>query len=298
MVATDPKVLIKSIDEATHVGQVLDVVKFKEEYNQAIKLIYPDLCKLPGANEATAKLNQLKLEFEKGKKYTDESGDFYVNGYWAKYNGDKKLIAKSKDNHDKLIAVRQKGFDHEHFAKYMPPIYDLASDGSLTIKFDPGIRAVPMSHLKLDQMKVNWILSRLLEFTGLLNQIGYSHVGFTPESVFVVSGDHRIYVTSFYHVTPVGQKVSTIAGNYKHWYPTTLFDKKIAETFVDIELSKRLSVYLLGDVSGNGLKLRKDGHKGFVNFVLRHDTNILKCFTDYRTFLTDNFPMKYVPLNI
>jgi hypothetical protein len=61
---------------------------------------------------------------------------------------------------------------------------------------------------------------------------------------------HGIIIPSFYHMTPLGRPLKTISGRYQHWYPASTFDKKIAQELIDIELAKKVAIYLSGDPSG------------------------------------------------
>ena len=51
---------------------------WKKDYIQYSKLIHTDICKLPNANDAMAKINDYKDLIENGKTFTDETGNFKV----------------------------------------------------------------------------------------------------------------------------------------------------------------------------------------------------------------------------
>ena len=98
----------------------------------------------------------------------------------------------------------------------------------------------------------------MFEFILWLRQVGYAHMGLNPTTVFVVPETHGIIVISFYHMATLGKKAETISAKYKMWYPTSLFTEKIATPDIDLELSKKIALYLLGDKSAAGTKLKMD----------------------------------------
>ena len=289
--------IIEKLMAAKKLEDVMDINHFKSEYESMLKLIHPDICKLKNATEATSKLNELRDKFKHGTKYIDDSGEFTSNGYEVNYSGDsedsKRLYETSCKNFNTLISIKDKTIDH--FRKYMP--HEMAvTDGKLNVKF--AYRAVPLSDLTLPQEHVNWILSRMLEYSAWLSQMGYVHCGINPESIFIIPETHGIMVTSFYHLTKKGDKAKTISGKYQSWYPPSLFSAKKATSDIDLELSKKTAIYLLGDKSGAGIKLRKTHNEKFLDFVIKHEADAYKAFTDYREFLSKNFEKKFHILNL
>ena len=260
-----------------------------------VKLIHPDLCKLPGAQEATAKLNKFKEDVEKGRIYKDDAGIVTSFPLSCTISGKEDLLRKSLDNYKTLLKFNSS--KDEHFHKYLPKNIVL-KDEKLNISFEH--RAIPLSSVGiLPQEHVNWILNRLLEFLTWLHNKGYSHSGINLDSVFIVPETHGIQVVSFYHMNKLGQSLKTISGRYKHFYPYIVFCDKTATSFTDIELSKRTAAVLLGDVSATGNLLKKTHNKDFVEFLLTYDIkDSFEVLKSYKELLSKNFEKKFFKLNI
>lgn len=282
--------IIEQILSANKLEDVISHTNWKVEYKRLLLLIHPDVCGLPDAALATARLNTLRERFEKGVIVADESGGFQTNGYKTIYSGNPDLLHCSFQNYKRLKSTRSC-----HFLKYIPE--EMYWDSNCLIATHTH-RAIPLSQQSLPQKHVNWILSRLLEFTALLYEQGYTHCGLNPESVFVVPETHGIQVTSFYHLTLAGRKITTINGQYKNWYPAALFNEKRAVPCIDLELAKKTAIYLLGDTSGSGIKLRKSHNAAFIDFVISQTTDPAATYQQYRALLKRNFKNAFHILNL
>jgi hypothetical protein len=285
--------LIDKINQASHLGEVLALSDWKKQYNEMARLLHPDLCHIPGAAAAFARLNALKEGWEKGYRFSDEAGAVRAHNQTVTFVGDPKLLLQSYRNYGYLKRLRHPAA--KHFHRYLPESMTL--DGA-AMTLTLCHRAAPLTGLTLPQGHANWILSRLLEFTAWLAQEGWTHGGINPESVFVAPETHGIILTSFYHLTPRSETVHTISAKYKHWYPNALFVNKKAEPQIDIELSKRTIATLLGDPSGAGIKLQKTHHRAFAGFLLTVHTDAFACYDQYRNLLDKHFPKKFLPLNL
>ncbi|MEI7504817.1 MAG: hypothetical protein WCJ61_16200 [Paludibacter sp.] len=270
----------------------------KKIYIQYSKLIHPDVCSNKSAGEAMAKMNYFKDVIENGTPYVDESGPFRVFEKKIVYvvnDANRKLITKSVDNYKKLMSLHDKA--SENFKRYLPESMVLEKD-CLTINLKD--RSIPLTGQKLPQEHVNWLFSRMFEFVLWLRQVNYVHMGLNPTTVFVVPETHGIIVINFYHMSALGKKAETISAKYKMWYPTALFTKKIATPDIDLELSKKLALYLLGDRSAAGTKLKMDKtiHKEVLNFLLTKHQNTKDEFVQYRELLAKNFEKKFYSLHL
>ena len=270
--------IIDVIIRTEKLSDILDMANFKDSYKSTVLLIHPDRCSHPLASDAMAKLNMLKERFEQGVVIRDDAGEFNTNDYTVRFKGDKAAIKNSCQNYN---LVHLKKHDAANLiARYIPESMSMDGD-ELVVKLNT--RAIPLLNLNLPQEHVNWILSRILEFSVYLNNMGYMHGGISPESIFVEPENHGIQVVSFYHMTRIGERVKTYSAPHKNWYPPSLFDTKIATSKVDLELAKKIAIYLLGDKSGSGVKLKKTHNEAFVNFVISQHSN---------------FPDKFYPLNL
>lgn len=264
-----------------------EVFTSKEEYNTLVKKFHPDISTDKKASEIMQKLNEFKKIYDEGYKFKDESGDVVVKDLTIEFNGNS--TGKSYSNYTLLKSKD----DKDHFHKYMPKVVN----NSL---YSSEYRIVPLLGLKLPHEHVNWILSRLLEYCSWLEEIGYVHCGINPKSVFIVPETHGIIISSYYHLTPLNRKVETINGEYINWYPSSLFKDKIAKSSIDIRLCKSLIIYLLGDKSGAGTKLKREKkvNQNMLSFLLENDTQVFTTYKKYRKLLKSNFPSKFHKLNI
>lgn len=158
---------------------------WKKEYIQYSKYIHPDTCKHPNANNAMSKLNEFKDLLNNGIAYTDESGDFRLFEKRIEYiitDSNRDLIMKSYNNYMLIKSIKHKSLS-DHFYKYLPKSMEI-SGNKLTIHLFE--RSLPLTHMTLPQVHVNWIFSRMFEFNLWLNQQGYVHLGYNPTSLYVV----------------------------------------------------------------------------------------------------------------
>lgn len=271
---------------------------WKPLYKKYSRLIHPDLCKKPYADKAMAMMNEYKVILENGITFTDETGDFKVFTNEIIYeitDENRDLIQQSFDNF-KILKSR-KDSASINFHRYLPKSMK-KNNTKLIITLED--RGIPLSNQKLEQIHVNWVFSRMFEVSLWFKNIGYSHLGINPTSVFVIPETHGIIITTFYHMTKLNTKASTISAKYKMWYPTTLFTEKIATQDIDLELCKKTAIYLLGDRSAAGTKLKvdKDVNQEVLMFLLIKHRNDNTDYDKYREILKKNFERKYYPLNI
>jgi hypothetical protein len=271
---------------------------WRKDYLRFSKLIHPDACSHPKASDAMAIINHYKDVIENGTGYIDEAGAFRVFEKKIVYgvtDANRKLITKSVNNYNLLMGKHDKA--SESFHRYLPESMVLEND-KLTINLKD--RAIPLTGLKLEQKHVNWLFSRMFEFVLWLRQVNYSHMGMNPTTVFVVPETHGIIIISFYHMSVLFKKAETISAKYKMWYPTSLFINKMATPDIDLELSKKIALYLLGDKSAAGtkLKLEKDVNQELLTFLLTKHENHVDEYKEYRKLLAKNFEKKFYSLNL
>lgn len=290
--------LIANIQKANKPSDIFTGDDWKKLYRDYCKLIHPDYHPDSLAAEAMAKMNYFKDILENGTGYIDEAGAFRVFEKKIVYevtDANRKLITKSVNNYNLLMAKHDKA--SESFHRYLPESMVLEKD-KLTINLKD--RAIPLTGQKLEQKHVNWLFSRMFEFVLWLRQINYAHMGMNPTTVFVVPETHGIIIVSFYHMGVLFKKAETISAKYKMWYPTTLFINKITTPDIDLELSKKIALYLLGDKSAAGtkLKLEKDVNQELLTFLLTKHENHVDDYKEYRKILAKNFEKKFYSLNL
>jgi hypothetical protein len=259
---------------------------------------------MPGAAEATSKLSTWKTEIEKGKRFKDDAGEVSYSINTVTFTGDKDLLKMSHDNFKRLAALKDS--TSENFRKYLPMSMELLPDGSL--KAVLWERAVPLLDLaakfngEVPQKHVNWVMNRMLEFSAWLDKIGYVHCGLNPDSVFIIPENHGMICTSFYHMTPKDKRISTVSGKYAGFYPQFLFDPslriKTAVSEIDVELCTRTGIYLLGDKSGLGTKLRKTHNNEVLDFYSTVHDSAINAMLDHREMIARLFKKEFHKLTV
>jgi hypothetical protein len=261
-----------------------------------MKLIYPDLCHHPNATKASAILNMYKMQIELGIESMDDSGKFKYTFKEVIYSENLPLQKIAFYNWSLLMNLKDS--KALNFQKYLPTNITL-DDTSRKCILDK--RAIPLTDLTLEQKHVNWIVSRVIEFTAWITELGYSLNSITPDTIFVVPETHGVIFTSFYHMVKLNNSVTTISGKYRTWYHPNLFINKIALPVNDVNMIKRLACYLLGDKSGNGTKLKMDStiNQPYINFILTDNhNNAIDFYHAYRSMLDKNFKKEFHILNI
>lgn len=283
------EVITKILNAKSVIDAFYDVTDWKQVYRNYIRLIHPDVCSLPNAIEATEKLNKFKDELESGKKHKDDAGEVTYAVQVVKIVGDEKLLKKSFDNYNYLMSLKDEA--SIYFKKYLPVSAKMISETEL--HFTLSRRAVPLSSLGVvEQKHANWILSRMFEFTAWINQVGYSHAGISPESIYIMPDNHGMSCISFYHMTKLNNPLKTISAQYKNFYPPQVFSNKKSESNIDIELAKRTAIYLLGDKSGSGVVLRKTHNNEIIDFLQKQCYVVDENYKEYRGLLKKHFDMK------
>jgi hypothetical protein len=278
------KLLLKILN-AEKPEAIFSPANYRKEFLAYQKLLHPDICQLPGAEEAAVKLNLFRQQMEAGNQITDDIGIFkQTDDKTLIFKGDTEMLQRSLGNYRKLMQLKDEA--SEHFKKYLPSQI-IFSDGKLTLQNHEKI--IPLHDLILPQHHVTWLTSRMLEFTTWLHQTGYVHGGINPESVCVVPESHGAVFTSFYHLQPLDSQLKTLSARYIDWYPNVVFDLKKAIPYVDLSLVQRTALYLLGDRSGNGIKLKKTHNEALIDFLIMPHYDAYTAFDQYRQLLKEQF---------
>ncbi len=289
--------MITKILRAVSVKDIFpDLTNWKTEYKRIIKLIHPDICSLDGCKDASAKLDSFKHELESGKTHKDEVGTIKYTLTTLTIKGDKAMLQTSLNNYNLLMSLN--GESSDHFKKYLPASACMNSESELV--FILRERSIPISSLgTMSQDHVNWILSRMMEFSGWINQVGYCHAGINPDSIYVTPENHGMCCVSFYHMAKLNSTLKTVSGKYLNFYPSSVFKEKKAAPGIDVELCKRTAVYLLGDKSGSGVVLRKTHNTHMIDFLHKQHHDPIKAYSEYRSLLKKHFdPKKFHVLNV
>lgn len=284
----EDKELIDKVNKAVYWQEVFEKKSdYKSSYKEFALLLHPDRCKLKGAEDAFKKMTNFRDEIEASYTFKDDVGTVSYSDFSITIEGDPGLLKKSYDNYIKLSSLKDSA--SQHFRKYLPTSGEL-KDGK--ISFTNDLKVVSLNELQMPLDHARWVLSRLLEFSTWLNQIGYSHAGISPTSIFIVPETHGIICTSFYHLTKIGSQLKTVSARRVGWYPSYIFDKStgakpIADACIDLELSKRTMIYLLGDKSGNGIVLKKNHKIELISFLTSLRKDSYDTLEDYKKLITN-----------
>lgn len=276
----NPKLsIVEAVLQARTLVELADGGEPETTYRSMIKRVHPDICRDPRAHDAFIRLTELLHQYRHGVTITDDAGELTIRGLDLIFHGDASLHKRSTNNRPKVDST---------YERYLP-------EGSRLRR-----RAVPFAVLPrpVEQVHVNWILSRMLELICGFDMIDYVHGGFVPCALMVTPEDHGIQLVSFYHATRRGARPPSYSGQYRNWYPPRLFTEKRAHPRTDIMLAKRTAAWLLGDDSGNGVILRKTHNVPFVEFLLETDEEPGPTFLRYREMINANFEKKFYPFNV
>ena len=281
----DTEELLNKILNAATAQAIFSKAHFKKEYLHYQKLLHPDVCHLPGATEAALKLNLFRKDMEAGTQIQDDAGTMtQLDDRTLVFKGDTAMLLASMTHYQRLIKLNDPAAGH--FKKYLPQSMTLEENALIVTSHE---RLVPLSQLTLLQEHVTWITSRLFELVSWFYQTGYCHAGINPESVCVVPETHGIVCTSFYHVTPAGSRLNTVSGRYLNWYPDLVFKEKKAIPYIDLSLVQRTALCLLGDASGNGIKLKNTHNEHLIDFLITPHYQPYETFDAYRNLLFSLF---------
>lgn len=278
--------LIAKILSSKNIKSIIDVRDFDIECKRILMLIHPDKCTSPKAHDAFTHFMELKNQFQNGFKFDDDSGIVTIKENIITFSGNTDLINKSISNYQKIYSKA-----NDNFKKYLPNKFTIT-------EMDLGENFTSLKDVTLPEVHCRWILSRLLEFSAYMSQLGYVHGGLTIDSFVVNPETHGIKVISFYHMKPIDSKLETISAKYRLMYPDSVFKNKKAEEKIDTELTKRTICFILGDPSGIGVKLKKDISGPFMEFLLKTNTNSIDAFLEWKKLLSDNYESKFYKLEL
>lgn len=281
-------------DALTHIRQILSAKTtqevfstegYKKEYIALLKIIHPDICPLPEAQAAVQRLNEFKNEIEKSLQIEDDAGTLtFVDDFTILIKGEKSILQQSLNNYN--VLMNRHDTASNHFKKYLPASMFFQND-DLVVRSHVKIKS--LHNKTLPSHHVTWITSRIFEFASWLHQIGYAHIGINPESVAVAPDTHGIVFISFYHLKPLNTSLKTLSGRYQSWYPPIVFNDKKAIPYIDLSLIQRTAIYLLGDTSGNGIKLKKTQNEALIDFLIQPHFESFETYDAFRQLLLKEF---------
>ena len=272
---------IRKIIESSNPEDIFDLSIWKDQYQSWIKAVHPDKNADPKAREAFERLIQYKEILENGKSYQDELCRITQKGNILTFTGPLDKLKLSLNKYQKILSIPTLP---EHFPLYFPEKMEIVDD-QLIVHLRKQSHFI--SELTLDEKHVKWAYNRMLEFSLMLNDAGFTHCGINPNSVMICPEDHGIQVVSFYHLVPNNSPLKSVIGlhPFKNWYPSEIFTTKMSNPLLDQLLSKSTAIYLLGDKSGVGTKLRGSVDPGLLDHLLSLHPNIQEAYIKYKSYL-------------
>ncbi len=289
----DSKILIQRIlSSKSCVDLFPNLSNYSTDYREYVKVIHPDKCSDPEAPAAFDKLTQYKDFIENGIKFTDDAGDAKYYPDRIEFSGKEELLNLSLANYKTLISKKDDWSVKMRI--YLPKSGEI-KDGKLI--FTLWEYGVPMHALgTLPHDHVNWITNRMFYFVDWLCSVGFSHNGINPKSFTVLPQNHGLVCISFYHLRPINSSISTISAEFQCFYPANVFKNKLSTPQTDIELVKKTAIWLLGDKSGVGIRLKKTHNKEVIDFLTRHDIDPYKAIDYHKELIKKLFPKQFVTL--
>lgn len=277
--------IIKTILEATGPLSIFaSLSSVDKDYKWLAKLLHPDVCRHKDAAKALSIVSDFRHGLKMGFQHIDEAGTVVYNQDNILFKGDPLVLKRSFLYYATFAKMNTP--DSKLFKEYLPTDCDI--DG-VHLRYSTPKRAIPVAHLgKLEAKHVYWIISRMFELASWFIQEGFVHAGFNPDTIYVRPEDHGIICPTFYHMARTGSVLTSISGKYQHFYPPYLFTDKKAVDGLDAALIKKIGIYLLGDKSGVGNKIRKDYGPWIIEFLQSFSKTTRGEYTRFRKLLEEH----------
>lgn len=286
---------IRKILESTKPSDIFDPVNWKEEFRKWSLHLHPDHNTDPDAHKAFQKLIDYKKILEEGITFSDEICDkITFKDDIVTFFGPEDKLKLSYNNFQKIKSCCP---GIPTFERYLPSKMEL-NGGELKVYLQHQSHLI--HDLTLEEKHVRWFLNRMLEFTSILNIHGQlTHCGINPSSVMICPEEHGIQIISFYHSIPVYSPMKSAIGihPYKSWYPSEIWITKESIPEIDLLMVKRTALTVLGDKTGFGYSMRGKISNDFHEYLLQHDEDIHKGYTDYQKLL-DKSPREFHILSL
>ena len=279
--------IIKEILNAKSSYELFPTEDSIKEYRRLAK-VHPDICKLPQAEEAFLRLQNLHDLHKNGSSFESDLGKvtYFQNGKII-IKGNPSILKINLDNYNKVIK------SYPEIINYTVKNMTLKDD-TLTCNVYTYIRLG--TELYWPQVHINWLISRLLEFNGYLEIVNKYFNGLNPKTLMVLPKTHGIAMFNFIHLTEIPNAPKTAPGEFINWYKN-----KASTRLLNLELVAKTIIYLLGDNTGigNKLKLDKNINKDILNFLLNiKDNKITITYFEYKELLNSIYEKKFHPFNV
>ena len=203
-------------------------------------------------------------------------GDMYVGDNFVIYS-------LFKDNED-LYKNGQKRIKSFKFAndkmkdeikRFLPEIHSelvTADRFVMVIKKTPDLLLLRdvITHFggKLDPKHVAWVVSRIYNLTCYLKYAGIVHSGISLDSYFISPEFHSgALLGDWWYATEAGKKLTALPGVTASFCPNDVLKAKLADSKIDLEMTRAVGRELLGDIIGSKLLMDKDIPKALIMWL-------------------------------
>ena len=260
----DAKALIDQILQAKYCGDFFEEGtenSIRSRFRECAKLVHPDVCSDPRAEEAfnhLAKLNDRAMEclklgvwdetdmlrlpgkpkirykhslwFELGKRFVTDDRVIWVldldkNKYLKRF-----IHTEFTYRDDKMLKMYRNRI----------PVVEDHDDQAIFLKKDP--KEFPMDLFlsaygdKLTARDIAWMISRMCDLLCFLHFHGLTLNGIEPENLFINPDLHSIHIYGgWWYATKIGQKMIGVSKNIYNIMPFDIRNTKIASPATDIE---------------------------------------------------------------
>jgi hypothetical protein len=141
------------------------------------------------------------------------------------------------------------------YRNYLPALADSFSTAGRppqrinVFRWEPGfhtLEQVHEQHPALDGRHLAWIFNRLLTVLGFCHRRNIIHGAVLPCHALIDAAGHGLRLVGWGRSVAVGERIGTVPGRYRDWYPAEVQHRRPASPATDLFLAARCLVYLAG----------------------------------------------------
>jgi hypothetical protein len=241
------------------------------------------------------------VEFELGKIYTGKESGAYILS---------KDYADLQDNAAKFRGTLRYASDKmkDSFSKILPEVVfnEITDIGAVQI-FKKTENVILLSDLLkltnrvIEPVHVAWIGNCLLNLACFFEYNGIVFNGYTAENLWISPKNHAVFPVGWWYARKENEKLLALPGTIIKQLPASIISDRIATSSMDRYAIKALLIQLLGDETGNGVKLLKSSVPEKMVRWLRQPPadKAVKDYSAWKAVLETTFgPRKFVELKI
>ena len=272
----NPEAAIDEILNATYCGDMFDqdADHIREKYKQYVKLVHPDVCKLPNAQAAFEKLYKLynsaldnlqkgtweqnevlwiagsgikylnKKEFELGTRYVTRNEIIYI------FNPGKEKYMQRYLRSIDAFRYANKDIQRKH-DRLTPKVSHSSADAIYLMKKAteyPMDSAMAAYRYGFSGRDISWMISRMCNLVCYLHHVGLVHNGIKPENLFIDFENHSISLYGgFWYAVEEGCYMIGTSKDIYDLMPSNVKTSKLADIITDLESIKAIARKLIKD---------------------------------------------------